>query len=113
MFTKTITLACMALASHAIKIEASISKDKQQCMKSGEVQMLFGAENTWPGDTTERNWGQVELVQHDDAVFEGIEVCYNKTLPTGGSDPEMRIKGMKALLAWETTEDGQVVRSEY
>ena len=106
MFTKTITLACMALASHAIKIEASISKDKQQCMKSGEVQMLFGAENIWPGDATERNWGQVEIVQHDDAVFEGINVCYSNETPPS-------IWGMKALLAWERTEDGEVVRSDY
>ena len=103
----------MALASHAIKIEASISKDKQQCMKQGEVQMLFGAENNWPGDTTERNWVQVEMMQHDDAVFEGIKVCFNHAPPVGGGDPEIRIKGMKALLAWETTEDGEVVRSEY
>lgn len=106
MFAKTLTLACMALASHAISIEASISKDIQQCMKKGEAQMLFGASNTWLGDMWERNWGQVEKVQHDDAVFEGINVCYsNKTPPS--------IWGMKALLAWERTEDGEVVRSDY
>ena len=106
MFTKTFTLACVALATHAISIEASISKDIQQCMREGEVQMLFSAANTWPGDASERNWGQVEMVQHDDAVFEGIEVCYSDETPPS-------IKGMKAILAWETTEDGEVVRSEY
>ena len=76
--------------------------------------MLFSADNTWPGDALESNWGQVKIVQHDDADFYGIEVCFNHDPADGDSDEApLRIKGMKALLAWTRIEDGEEVRSDY
>ena len=88
IFAKSFVLAC-SMAS-AIGVQVTF----KDCLRTGEASQIFDGDLEWNG-APDSNLRRVRIQQSDDAVFEKVEVCFDKEseLPT--------IQGFWAIVAFE------------
>ena len=71
MIAKSFALACSIAAVTGVQVSF------KDCLRQGEASQYFDDDVEWSG-FPDSNFRRVRIQQSDDAVFERLEVCFDK-----------------------------------